>query len=449
MSRFKFWHGRSLILRQLATLLSGTAISQIILFCLTPVLGRIFTPADFGRIALFTAVAATVASVGAGRYDMAIMLPSDHNQARSLIRASFKILLYTSLATTLVCILAKNYIAFLYKDTVLAWWLVMSGLAVFLLGAISIYSYWFNRLANYQVIATNRITQVTATSFGQIGLGIINLLHTSALLIGNFIGMIVAVINFRRIDKKTKNILDHAKQDEVSSNTQLFACSKDLVSPQFWAFTQSEKWLLRRYCKMPLINAPNVLLDSFRINGTNALIGLIALGVIGQFQMAVRLVEAPIVLINGAVSQVFFQRFTTVPRGAMKAYLLKVTLVLATVQIFPFIILYLFSPILFPWFLGDQWQQSGYIAQAILPWIFLNAITSPISSLFVVVEKQQVALAFSFFYTLVPLSVLWFTPWGFITTIQVLALSMAICLVLYLGLALYVAHKYDKEIKDE
>ena len=67
-------------LRHVMVLLTGTAISQIVVMAVSTITARLFTPEAFGQFAVFaslTAIATTIASL---RLDMTIMLPEDDDE---------------------------------------------------------------------------------------------------------------------------------------------------------------------------------------------------------------------------------------------------------------------------------------------------------------------------------------------------------------------------------
>ncbi|MEI4872799.1 oligosaccharide flippase family protein, partial [Klebsiella pneumoniae] len=81
-----------------------------------------------------------------------------------------------------------------------------------------------------------------------------------------------------------------------------------------------------------------------RLNGIVLLIGTIALGAVGQFNLAWQSMQVPIGLINGAISQVFFERLARVERGSMRP-LVRATIKRAfLLGLPPFIIIYIIAP---------------------------------------------------------------------------------------------------------
>jgi O-antigen/teichoic acid export membrane protein len=116
----------------------------------------------------------------------------------------------------------------------------------------------------------------------------------------------------------------------------------------------------------------------------------------------------------------------------------------AAIGVVPFTLIWLISPWLFPFVLGDRWEQSGYFARALTPWLFMQLITSPISTVFVVAEKQQRMLVFSVAFCAAPLSLLAFSPWDLLTTSYLLGALMALMLVIMVVMTDFTAREYDR-----
>ena len=68
------------MLRNVITLITGTAIAQAIPIAISPVLTRIYSPDDFGVFALYLSITSIIAIVATGRYELAITLPAKNEE---------------------------------------------------------------------------------------------------------------------------------------------------------------------------------------------------------------------------------------------------------------------------------------------------------------------------------------------------------------------------------
>ncbi|MGY5765914.1 lipopolysaccharide biosynthesis protein [Brachybacterium sp. DNPG3] len=405
-------------LRHVMVLLTGTAVAQVVVMAVSIVTARLFTPEAFGQFAVFgslTAIATTIASL---RLDMTIMLPESDDEARRIARvATWSNLIVAGLFTVAALALRPIIISY-YDDPELASWLVLGGFTVFFVAQASMMQFWFNRRTDYRTISLNRVQQAIGASGGQLGFGLVGLRTLPGLIFGTLVGQAYAYFNLRHR-------------------------SKDLRTPVAEG-TASGLDLVKRYKKMPLLNMPNALIDSLRINGITLLIGTVALGAVGQFNLAWRILQVPIGLINSAISQVFFQKLARVRPGEMYP-LVRFTIIRSLlISVVPFGLIYLVAPWLFTFVFGEQWDMAGDFARALTPWLAMQLVTSPISTVFVVTDNQQWMLAFSVVFCAAPLSLLYFSPLPLLQTVVWLGLLMGAMLAIMLVMALLAARGYDR-----
>src|SRR4051812_48543692 len=90
--------------RNVLTLMTGTGVAQIIPLAVTPILARIYSPAQFGVFSLFVAVVSSLSVVATGRYELAIMLPRKDVNAVNIAAMSITISFVVScLLFTVAC----------------------------------------------------------------------------------------------------------------------------------------------------------------------------------------------------------------------------------------------------------------------------------------------------------------------------------------------------------
>lgn len=408
-------------LANVSTLLSGTVLAQVVVLVTAGIVSRLYSPAEIGSFAAFMAIPQTVAVVAGLRYDMAVVLPDRDADARVLVRAALTIAAIVSLLTSLVTWWAAPQLAALMRHPELTGWLAWSGVVVMTSSVVTTMGYWFTRTLDYRAISTNRVEQQ----------GVVQLVKIAAGAAGH--GGIGGQMGAQVVGQG------------VAAATLVWRGQDAWRGPREGA-TPTRR-LLHRHRRMPLLNGPNALVDAVRTNGVVLIVGYwYAASTQGQFSQAWTLMQAPLALINGAVSQVFFQKFATVARGDMTRLVERSVKVSLAAGVLPFALLAVLAPVLFPWYLGQQWDQAGPIAQALVPWLFLNLITSPISTVFVVTERQSLMLAFACVYAAAPLTILWVMGGagiGIVPTMWVVSLVQALLLAFLVGLTHRVAASWD------
>lgn len=406
-------------LRNILALMSGTALAQVVVLAMMPLLARLYTPEDFGLLASFASVVAIIAAIATLKYDMAVMLPDQDEAAISLTRIARWVSFAVCLVSTVVIVLIAPWLADLINSPDVAPWLALAGVSAFTLTEIAILGYWLNRKSRYKEIASNRVLQSGTTAVSQLALGFVKPLGAGGLIIGTIFGQLVSIFALRR--KTTE--LRAEQRPPIAEHTKL----------------------MRRYRNMPIFNAPTALIDAVRMNGINLLIAAVSVSALGQFSMAWKLVEVPAALISAALSQVFFQHFSVVERGNMLKSVVSSIQKSALFGVLPFALVWVLSPWLFPFVLGNNWVDAGHYAQALVPWLFMNLITSPISTIFVVTERQHISLIFSILYTAVPFAVILLLRDSIMTAVFVMGGAMAAMLCIYIVVAIAVARRFDRQ----
>ncbi|QPK81701.1 oligosaccharide flippase family protein [Schaalia sp. ZJ405] len=404
-------------LRYVLTLVTGTAAAQVVVFFMTMIITRLYGREMIGEFGTFNAIVAVVVAVAAGRYDMALMLEADDRDAKVLAKLAFRTILVVSFIVTFLSFPLRPLVAHHYSQAV-ADWLPLAGLTTLFMSGAALVQYWYNRKTDYKTIALNRVQQQIGTSGGQVVFGWAGLHSIAGLISGQILGQAWAFFNLGFRAKDLRHL------DTTGS--------------------KSMKALARKHWKMPVLNGPNVLVDTVRANGINLLIGRVSVGDFGEYLIANQVVSVPVTLINSAVSQVFFQKLSTIQPGHMLKEvrnLVKRALIIGTI---PFALLWLVAPWLLPILFGPDFSQSGYYARALIPWMAMLLITSPISTLFVTTGTQHWLLVFSILYTLGSLSWLIFSPLDLLGTIYVLGLIMAAFLLVMTAMSIFAARRFDR-----
>jgi len=399
--------------RNVLTLITGSTIAQALPIAISPILTRIYTPEDFGLFALFTTAIYIFGSITNGRYELAIMLPRKDRDAINIIALGFTINIVISTLLYIIIYLFHNRILDILNNQEISTLLYLIPISTFLMGCFNLLRYFNNRKKLYKDLAKAKV-------YKSIGLIVVQL--TLGFLKSGAIGLISGHIF-----------------SQIVSNIKLWINIREL---NIFSKIERKKVLAfaRRYRKLPLFNLPNILIDGFRVGTINILIGkLFNLSTLGQFSLAWRVVQTPMSLIGSSISEIFFQKISISKnreeiKRVVKLYIYRATLLTTPI----FVTIYFISEPLFKFIFGTKWGIAGEIASIMTPWFFLNFLTSPISTIFIKIDKQEILLLFSIFYALVPLIVLLiFKEHPFIETIKYLSISMSITLSLFIALVFY------------
>ena len=415
--------------KHVLTLLTGTASAQVLQILALIVVGRLYSENQVAVWSMVMAAVMVISPVAAGRYDMAIVLPQHDNDARQLLR----LCTWINTVVCLLVVLGMFFLAPWAADLLtmnakpserpvlraeLMNWLYAVGPMAWLFTQLTTLSYWLTRTKNFRVVAENKIHQAVSVSGFQIGGGLAHI-GVTGLVGGTVAGYLVSLVNLLR---RTRG---QYRMDEGPVKTK--------------------GQLAHEFIKMPALNGPNALVDAVRVNGIMFMIpAWFALAAAAHFSMAWRLLHAPMALINAAVAQVFYQRLSTVKRGGMLRIVRQAIVRSAVLGSIPFALIWLLGPWALPFALGAKWAPAGEIARVLVPWLFLNFITSPISTVFVVVRRQFTMLLFAIVYMAVPLTTIALVHDDILQTLTLVSWGMFGALVLFLGLALLVSWQYDR-----
>lgn len=410
------WLRSHATIKNVATLLTGTVLAQVVSLALSIPLARLYAPTEYGSLALYLATVTFLAAIAALRYDVTVVLPASEAEARTVKKLATVCILITSVLATIVAVFIAPWVGTAFDSMVLAQWLPTIGVAVFLMAETTNLQYWLNRSNNYKAIAMNRFTGTAATLLCQLALALATR-SAMGLILGTILGLAIA---YAAAVWRTRDLWVSPSGDQPTL-----------------------RQMARRYRKMPLVNGPNALVDSVRASGISFLVAREAVSALGQFNLAWRMVQAPVGMLTSAIGQVLLRQLSSTPRGDMYPAV-KRSLQRTIIVALPIMTVFgLVAPWLIPLVFGTAWAEAGLISQALTPWLFLNILSNPLASIYVVTETQGRLLVFAIVYCAAPLTLLWLTPWSLIPTMWALSGTMGALLVIMIAMSIATAWSYD------
>lgn len=404
------------------TLMTGTAIAQAIPIAISPILTRIYSPDDFGVLGLYMAIVSIIAVAAAGRYEMAIMLPKKDEDALNIVALSVIITFFVSLLVLLLVIIFQNSLIYLFvrkfqNVTVseIRFLLYIIPVSIFFISLYQIFNYWSTRQKTFKRNATAKVSQSVMYSASALGLKMITK-GSAGLVIGNLSGYITAAMVLTlKILRNLKNYLPFINKASIKENA-------------------------RKYKAFPIVNAPPAVLSSMQTHGILFITAyFFSSFVVGCYSFVVRIMHIPIELIGSSMYQVFYQKASTLYNNneniqpvVKKLYIRSF---LIGLPIFGAILIG--APTVFAFVFGEEWRYAGELGQIITPWLFLNFIASPISSLPLITNNQKKAM----YFVIIDISLrfITLTAGGFIGSfkIAIAMTSLSCCIVLVVALIWY------------
>ena len=121
------------------------------------------------------------------------------------------------------------------------------------------------------------------------------------------------------------------------------------------------------------------------------IIELFSESVFGSFDHSFRMLRLPIMIIGASMSQVFFNRISDYKKKKIAIYPLfkKLLITLSLLSIAPFTIIFFFGGDIFAYTFGNNWYESGKLSEIMAPWLMINFIVSPLSTIPLVFNKQR------------------------------------------------------------
>ncbi len=356
--------------RNVLTLMTGTTIAQAIPIAISPILTRIYTPEDYGILAIFLAITAILGSISNGRYELAIMLPKKDEDAINIFALGFIIVSCLSLFLLILVLLFNDYFATLLGNDEIGFWLYFVPLTVFFTGLWNILNYFNNRRKNYKDLRNATIVKSIVSAIVQLSIGFAKQGPTglvSASILSQF------VANTKLLNNIIQNKLLIAKISKV----KIIALAK-------------------RYKDFMIHGVPSTLADTGALQLPSLFLPkLFGLAASGHFIFAKRLITLPSGIIANSMSQVFFQQLTLRKNNREKTLpLLKNMIKKLFIIALPIaLVIFFSSPYIFPIIFGKNWSVSGDIAQYLAFIFLITFIVSPLSVAFTVsMELRKVAI---------------------------------------------------------
>jgi O-antigen/teichoic acid export membrane protein len=349
----------------------GSIVSQIVSFASLPIIGRLYGPAAVGSAAMIQAISLILNQIAPLGFDAAVQIPKSNLVSRQLIVLAMASTVILSLAGAAVVMGLANVVPALGDVHTLPLGGGLLAILTILQALNLVLSTWTSRCERFGALGRNRVLVSLTLSGFQVGLAFVMPRDAVPLVLAVVLSLIVGNIN---LVLSTRDLL-FAKHPALLNRKRLLA-------------------LVRRYRRFPLYVLPTNLLNIASWQLPPILIThFFGPTVTGYYSLSMRAIQAPLNMVAGSVSQVFFQ-------GAARAYdedklkpLLNQTYrQLLGVALVPSVALFFHADQAIAFLFGKRWEQAGVFTQYLAPWALAWFTTTCISSTLTVTRRQHTLL---------------------------------------------------------
>lgn len=350
------------------TMISGTAVAQGITFLGTLILARFYLPSHFGVFSMFAGLVSLVSVWSSFRYEIALTLPEEDEDAAALAQFSLLIVCSVSLVALVLAVATGRWLPLGSRIQDLQPWLPLLPLCILLVGSYNTLYNWCLRGRRFPGIVLSRTVKSLTTVLGQLLAYSLVALPGGGLICGYAIGFMAGL---GPILKRSRGVL---------SRGILWSRMLPVAS---------------RYSDFPKKAGVGAFLDT-----ASAQIPLIVLPVIfsshigGSFAVADRLFRGAADFFSVTLGQVFYQRVASLRRDHEEttSLLLKTWKLLFVFFIGPSLLMLLFGREIFILLLGPGWADAGEYAAILSIGFIGQLVVSPTSLSLMAFEKLNLLL---------------------------------------------------------
>ena len=368
-------------IRNIITLMAGTTFAQIISLLFLPLLTRLYTPEEFGYLAIYMSTAKILSTISTGRYELAVMLPKDDKGALNLMFLSMGLVIITALVTFIVLLFFKNDLLTLINVKENRNLFFFLPLSILFLGFYQNIYYWTARLKNFKNIARSRLIQSSSTSLINAGGGISGF-GAMGLIFGSISGQFLSTASLFR---------------------SLFKDKRTPLKAIDWPLMKKEAAENKNF---PFFSLPMGFLNS--ISG-NIIVYVLTIfftqQLVGFYSNAFRVINYPLNFISSSFTSVFYQKINETA-NKIKIYTISyfANLAAAAIILLP---IFFWGDIIFAFVLGSEWKTAGTLAGIIAPLAIASFAMRSVSDVFSATKKNQVLLIWQILYLLFALTVIY------------------------------------------
>lgn len=352
-------------IKSVAAVSSGNILGAITQVLFAPILGRIYTPFDYGLLGAYLSVSALLVGIGNWQLSQGIIVEKSEVGASALFAGCMWATGVTALVSSLVAIVVIVFPE-RFSITTHRWWYAMLPLSATISGVSGAMSALANRRGLYAKIGVAMFLPGLATAILSVALGLY-WRNALGLFVSYIVGQLLMIVLYVWVLRGSGG--------KPHKNSRRKVCA-----------------MLRKHHRFALYTMPTGFLTSACFNApVYFLTGMNATAAIGLFSRANQLLLMPTQLVGNSIA-VVFQREATLQYQQHKTCwpIYRRTMIsLFGIGLLPTVILAVFSPQIFAFVLGPNWRDAGVYARILAPMLLLRMVCSPLATVFYIAGKQK------------------------------------------------------------
>jgi O-antigen/teichoic acid export membrane protein len=353
-------------LRAVAVLSAGQLGAAAVPILTAPILGRLYSPKDYGVLAAYMAIGNVLAAISTMQLSLAVISEKSNRRAIQIVALCQRVALFVALVAAVLGVFLYIWMGRQPQYAATRGWMLLLPATVMAGGSTSAIQMLANRMGHYGAISRNPSYAAVVTASVSIWMGWLGW-EASGLFAGYFAGQAVSAILYLVLYRKMV-------PERVGVSWRRLAVlarrHRDFV-----LFTQPSEF----------VGTINLQLPAFMLTAIGAA------PILGAFSRARQLISMPLNLLGSSIGQVFRQRAAEQFRltGSCISIYRKTLFSLAAIGFMPTIIGMYFAPSFMRFYLGPKWEEAGHIARIIAPMVYLGLVTSPLSNIFYFQGRQR------------------------------------------------------------
>lgn len=358
--------------RSVGVLAGASAIAQGVSVLASPLLTRLYTPADFGVLAVFTALLSVGGVIACLRFESAIPVPVEDHAARSVLHLALVVAVGMASLSALVVWASGERLAAAFDIAGHAGLLWLLPLGVLLMGSYEALSRWAVRVRDFSTLARTKLMRSASAVTVQVGLGVAVSGSPVWLVLGSIAGQSAGILTLARRLQPT------SPPPRAGEAPGLLATAS-------------------RYRRFPLLSAPSGVLNTVTLHAPTVIIAATFGPIVaGLYALTQRVLGLPMVLLGTAISDVFLGDAAAARRAGdlerLRTLFSRTVVVLTVASVTIVGGVALVAPSAFAFVFGDTWREAGEFVRALAPMYAMGFVAAPFGGLLAVLERQDLFL---------------------------------------------------------